>query len=163
MDKKVLVSAILGFFLIPFVSLAANPILEKIERAAGGEVVFAESELNSFFNQELKAFQKGNFAKDLKIELKDDSVAVSAQLLKPFKGKLLVEGSAAVKDGKLVPKIKSVRYGWLKMPARFAEIVGNYALGKERPENWFAVPGMDWNKFERKNGELIIQLKNVSR
>ncbi len=163
MNNKVIFSVLFGFLLLPVISLAANPILEKMEQAAGGEVVFTESELNSFFSQELKAFQRGVFAKDLKVELKDGVVVVSAQLLKPFKGKLSVEGSAMVKDGKLIPQIKYVKYGWFKMPVRFAEIIGNYALGKSRSENWFAVPGMEWKKFELKAGEVLVQLGDVSR
>lgn len=163
MDKKALILGVFGFFLLPIISLAANPILEKMDKAVGAEVTFSESELNSFFSQELKTFQKGSFAKDLKVEFKDGSVSIFAQLLKPLKGKLWVEGSAVIKDGKLIPKIKSVKYGWFKMPVRFAEIIGNYALGKERAENWFVVPGMEWKKFELKAGEVLVQLGDVSR
>ena len=164
MDKKALILGIFGFFLLPVISLAANPILEKMDKANGAEVVFTETELNSFFTKELSSFKGGSFAKDLYVDIKEDGVSVSAQLTKPFKGKLLVEGSATVKDGKLIPKIKSVKYGWFKMPARFAEIIGNYALGKNNSENWFQVPGMTWQKFEFGDGELVVQLrKDASR
>lgn len=164
MNKKALGLAIFGVFFLPVFVSAANPILEKIEKAAGAEAVFTESELNSFFSQELKSLKGGAFAKDLYVDLKEGGVSVSAQLLRPFKGKLAVEGSVSVKDGRLLPQIKSVKYGWLKVPARFAEIVGNYALGKNKSESWFIVPGMTWQKFEFRDGEVSVQLaEDVSR
>ncbi len=164
MNKKLAILLIGSFFLLPVLSLAANPILEKMDKANGGEVVFTETELNSFFTKELNSFKGGSFAKDLYVDIKESGVSVSAQLTKPFKGKFLVEGSVTVKDGKLLPKIKSVKYGWLKMPARFAEIIGNYALGKNNSENWFQVPGMTWQKFEFRDGGLVVQLqKDASR
>jgi len=159
MNKKLAILLISSFFLLPALSLAANPILEKLDKANGAEVVFTETELNSFFTKELNSFRGGSFAKDLYVDIKEEGVSVSANLIKPFKGKLLVEGSVTVKGGKLIPKIKSVRYGWFRMPARFAEIVGNYALGKNNSESWFVVPGMSWQKFEFRDGGLVVQLQ----
>jgi hypothetical protein len=161
--RKVIIPILLGLFL-PVVSMAANPILEKMNKASGAEVVFTETELNSFFTKELSSFKGGSFAKDLYVDIKEEGVSISAQLIKPFKGKLLVEGSVTLKEGKLIPKIKYVRYGWFRMPMRFAEIIGNYALGKNNSESWFIVPGMTWQKFEFRDGGVVVQLvEDVSR
>ena len=159
MNKKLITLLIGSFFLLPVVSLAANPILEKIKEANGAEVIFKESELNSFFNQELKSFRNGTFAKDLSVGIQEGESSVSVQLLKPFKGKFSVVGSASIKDGKLVPEIKSVHYGWFRMPVWFAEMIGNYALGKNNFGEWFEVPGLSWQKFELRAGEVMVQFK----
>ncbi len=123
------------------------------------DVTFTDADLTDALNAELASIKRNNFVESISVHTVPGSTEIRAKVSKPMKTTLVVKGSAVLGgDGTLMPKITSVRLGYLPIPVSFVEIIGSYLMYRSSPREWFSVPGAKWERFELGEGNVSIRV-----
>ncbi|MFA6365125.1 MAG: hypothetical protein WCW78_01860 [Candidatus Paceibacterota bacterium] len=126
------------------------------------EASFSEQELNDFFERELTSLKMKWFVEKASIRIMEDSVEVTARVLRPIKGNLVVKGSVEVRDGEAYLKILSARYGYFPVPASFVERTGNFIMKRKSLSEWLNIGNGRWDDLKLYDGSLDIKIHSLS-
>lgn len=121
------------------------------------EVVATEKDLNDIIKQALAQEEKlQEFVHTASIRIFDGYIEFQANMEKPLKGNFLVRGRVVVKDGRLIPDIMKVKYGFFSIPTKLIISMIDTATHKQSPSEWVETPDITWKSAVFKPGKIVI-------
>lgn len=130
----------------------------KLEKGMVIDATYSEEELNGFIEGALASRNVSWFLDQASIKINKGNAEFSGRMLKPIKGRLVVNASVVIENEKLVIKINSARYGMFRVPASFVERVGNFILKKKTMTEWFYVPNARFENLTFSHGSVHIRV-----
>ncbi|MFA6407456.1 MAG: hypothetical protein WCV80_01985 [Candidatus Paceibacterota bacterium] len=127
------------------------------------EASFSEQELNDFFESELVSLKMKWFVEKASIKIMEDSVEVTARVLRPIKGNMVVRGAVEVRDGEARLKVLSAKYGYFPVPTSFVERTGNFIMKRKSLNEWLTIGNGIWDELKLNDGSLDIKIRAPSQ